>query len=227
MLDGDLGGSAGKGALAAEPLVDDDAQRVLVAGRARLAHDLFGGHVRDGPGPLLGIQGTAAVGDGGDAEIAQPDLVGGTQQEIIRFDVAVDQFAVVGVLQGGSNLAGVGHDDVEGQALAPGLAQRATSGIIHDEKRDIVLNTEILKRHDIGMLQAKEYTNLVDKVFEVFVVDETGLQDFDSRRSLVIEVFTQIHIAEGASPQAAHQAVIGKALTSTINHRSFPTGKIV
>src|SRR5579859_11396 len=100
-----LGRGAEKGALAAEPLVDNDAQRVLIAGRARFPHDLLRSHIRDGASSFLRIQRTATMGDRSDAKVTQPDLIGWTQQEIIWFDISMDQFAIMGILQGCRNLA--------------------------------------------------------------------------------------------------------------------------
>jgi hypothetical protein len=77
------------------------------------------------------------------------------------------------------------------------------------------------------MLQAKEDAYLVNKVFQVFAIDKARLQYFDSRWSLVVEMFAQIHIAKCASTQAANQAILGESLTSTINHSQFLTGKIM
>src|SRR5262249_31620426 len=91
---------------ATEPLVDDDAQRVLVAGRRRLAMKLFGGHIggctdnprRNGGGAILCV---VLVWTDGYAKIAQHKRFVLCEQHIFRFDVAVYDLPIMGILQRG------------------------------------------------------------------------------------------------------------------------------
>src|SRR5712692_9583886 len=100
MLHGYLDSRPVERARATNPLVDDDTERVLVAGDARFALDLFGGHGGDGASAILCVEGARTVSNGDDAEVTKPDLPVRAEQDVIWLDIAVDQFAVMGALQG-------------------------------------------------------------------------------------------------------------------------------
>ena len=92
-----LGNGSVKGTVSTEPLIDHDAQRVLVTGRARLAPQLLGCHVGDGPGRVL--QRLAGTGSGDDQpKVAEQDFAGASQQHILWLDVAMDQLVLVRIL---------------------------------------------------------------------------------------------------------------------------------
>src|SRR5256885_14077156 len=109
MFDGDLGKRAVKGAISAEPFIDDDAKGILVAGRAGMRLHLFWDHVGNGSGGLLlatthirvtiliretiPLRATTRVAPTEglvyycDAEVTKQNLVSASQQHILRFDV--------------------------------------------------------------------------------------------------------------------------------------------
>ena len=113
MLAGYLAEGAVEGTLSGEPFVDDDAQRVLIAGLARLAPQLFGGHVVSRAAQLLQALLARALRDEGEAKIAQQDVVAPPQQHVIRLDIAMDKLLIVRVLQAVRNLLDVGNDGFE------------------------------------------------------------------------------------------------------------------
>ena len=88
----------------AEPLVDDDAQRVLVAGRLGLAPQLFGSQVGERACPLLLEEGSPARRQHSPAHIAEEEGEVLSQQHMLWFDAAVDQLVVVEELHGGERL---------------------------------------------------------------------------------------------------------------------------
>src|SRR5260370_23992292 len=150
MFNGDLGKRAVRGAIPAEPFIDDDAKGVLIASRAGMRMHLFWGHVGNGSGGVLltallhravtHIRATTRVaGPEGlvydcDAEVAEQNLVIASQQHVLRLDVAMDQFLVMGILQGGRDLLDVGDHSMywEPRALRVTLAQVATRRVLHD-----------------------------------------------------------------------------------------------
>jgi len=75
VLSAHLGKRAVEGTISPEPLINDDCQGVLVTGRARLALDLLGGHVSNGPGHVICVLVARALGDEGNAKITEQDLV--------------------------------------------------------------------------------------------------------------------------------------------------------
>src|SRR5579859_370884 len=219
MLHGYFNSSPIEGTRATYPFISDDSQGVLVAGKAWLAQDLFGGHVGDGTRAILRVEGTRAMGDGDDAEVAEPDLPVGTGQDVVRLDIAVDQFEIMCMLQRFGNLPHVGNDGIKRQACPLWLAQGAVGGVGHDEKRRVSFYSEIQQGDDVGMLQAEEAAYLVDIVFEVFAIGQTRLQYFDGGWRIFARMLTQVDIAKGATAQSACQAVISELLSHALRHR--------
>ena len=70
----------------------------------------------------------------------------------------MDDIAVVGVLQGGSDVLDVGYHSVEGEAGATRmlLPQSAFGCVVHDEKRGPLLDSKVMDAHDLRVPQACE-----------------------------------------------------------------------
>src|SRR5258706_5430482 len=141
MFNGDLGKRAVKGAIPAEPFIDDDAKGVLIASRAGMRLHLFWGHVGNGSSGVLltaplhrAVTRPEGLVYDCDAEVAEQNLVIASQQHVLRLDVAMDQFLVMGILQGGRDLLDVGDHSMywEPRALRVTLAQVATRRVLHD-----------------------------------------------------------------------------------------------
>ena len=110
-----------------------------------------------------------ALGDGGNAEVAEEHFVASVQEHVFRFDVAVDEVLIVGVLQGGSQWGGVGENGRERDLCPFGMfvTQGAVGGVIHDQKGDILaIDAKIKQGNDMGMAQA-EGSRLVNKFLEL------------------------------------------------------------
>ncbi len=75
MLGTQLGKGATKWAISTQPFIDDNCQGILVTGGAGLALDLLGSHVGNGTNYILRALETRALGNEGDAKIAQQDFV--------------------------------------------------------------------------------------------------------------------------------------------------------
>jgi hypothetical protein len=109
-----------EGAFAGEQLIEDHAAREQVAAPVdRLAGELLGRHVRDGAEHRaeLGELGGVELGD---AEIGDFDAAVGEQDDVGGLDVAMDDAALVRVLQGAQQLA---HD-------AARLGQRERAAVV-------------------------------------------------------------------------------------------------
>src|SRR5579863_1623388 len=98
---------------AAQPFIDDDAQGILVAGRMRVAPNLFWSHIGNRTERVLMNLSLRSVRDNSNAKIAQQHLIALPYEKVLRFDVSMDQFGVMRVLEGVGNLFDVGDDNVE------------------------------------------------------------------------------------------------------------------
>ena len=82
----------------AQPLIDNDAQRVLITGWARMSLNLLRCHI---PNRTCRIQRTltaSTLSYNSNAKIAEQDLIASPQQYIFWLDVPVDQLLIMGIL---------------------------------------------------------------------------------------------------------------------------------
>jgi hypothetical protein len=135
-----------------EQLDGDTRERVPVARRGgRLAACLFRGHVADGPEhrPHLGER--VLIGRTGDPEVRDADRLVLGDQQVCRFDVAVDDPARVrtvertsGLLEPQQRLLGR-----NGAAFEP-VSDRPMPGILHDDERKAVRGlAHVIDRNDV------------------------------------------------------------------------------
>src|SRR6266571_6801955 len=105
-----------KGAFSTEPLIDHNPKGVLITGRTRMALDLLRSHVIGrSTNTLCALQGSGSgLSNCGDAKVTDQDLTLLPNQEILRFDIAVDHTLVMGVLESLSNLFNILHDQWQG-----------------------------------------------------------------------------------------------------------------
>ncbi len=77
-----------------------------------------------------------------DAEIAEQNLVFAPQEQILRFDVAMDKPLLMRVVQRRGYLLHISDDDGwwDRHALGMALAKRAVGGIIHYQVRNGIFN---------------------------------------------------------------------------------------
>src|SRR5579883_956282 len=102
MLHRNLDGSAAKRRNAAQPLVDDSRQRILIAGRTRAPLQLLRGKVERGTRDLLSHK-LRAIDVGlrikhGQTKIAEQEFISGTSEDIFRLDIAMDQIVAVRIV---------------------------------------------------------------------------------------------------------------------------------
>ena len=79
MLAGDFGEGSVEWPIACEPLIDNNAQGVLIAGGLGLALELLWSHVRGGADDFLGGLLPGSLRDKGDAKITQEQLISGAK----------------------------------------------------------------------------------------------------------------------------------------------------
>ena len=184
-----------------EPLVDDDSQSILVAGRNSLASYLFRSHIGDGARRVRRSQvcqlDAHTLGHDGDAKIAEQDLLLAAQQEVFRLDITMDELLVVSILQGGGNLLHIRNENFD-RHLCPTwmmLAQGSIGRVFHDQKRDSTIDTEVQHSHNIGMDEMRDSASLAAKVVDA-VIDQVSSQQLDGGLSVEMNMLTEIDIGK-------------------------------
>ncbi len=181
MFGGDLGHRAGEWALAGQPLVDHDSQRILIAGRARRGLNLLRRHIGNCANDFLILIARAVRGNS-DAKIREQHGAALVQQHILRLDVPMDQLLLVGILEGIGHLFHIATHRLQRHLLAPPMAraQRALGGIGHHQIRLAILNIVIQHAHNVGVLQAGDGSGLALKA-RILAGGQFGVQHFNRR----------------------------------------------
>ena len=153
---------------AGEHLVEHDAEGVDVGATVeRISGRLFGAHVlrraddgaftrelRGRPGLFL-LRRLRGLGD---TEVRHQDVAALVQQDVVRLDVAVDDLVAVRVGERVGHLARNTRRvaDVELLLRLEQLAQRRTVDAPHDDVEDLFVPADLVNRHDMGMLEARD-----------------------------------------------------------------------
>ena len=185
---GDLDGHVvGVGLRPGEHLVEHDADGVEVgAGVGTGAGDELGGDVADGADEGLRRR---RRGDGaGEPEIGELDLAVGAEQDVVGFEVAVDDARGVDRLEGGEDR--VEDDDRlprgERSAVLELPAQRHRGQVLHDEVDDVAVARLIVDGHEVGVGEATGVDRLpAEPLDERLIGDEVLVHDLD--RDLAVE----------------------------------------
>ncbi len=217
MFDGNLRVGALKWSIATEPLVDHDAQRVLVAGRSWMRLNLFGSHIGDGAGHILRALVGTALGSQRDTEITQQNLVVAPDQHIFRFDVAVDEVLGMRVVQRLGDLFDVVYDleKRDARPLGVAMAQRALRSVVHHEVGRAAFDAKIQHTHDMRVGQARNRLSLRAKSIDIMAC-QAGKQEFDSGLCLEVNVFAKIDLGEATLPQQANETIVTQALPGIV-----------
>ncbi len=89
---------------------------------------------------------------GCNAKVAKQHLVPSPDEHILGLEVAMDEFLLVGILQGVGNLRHVGDDRCQGVALT----QRARGRVVHDQEGGAALHAKVQHLYNVVMHQARE-----------------------------------------------------------------------
>ena len=171
----------GVGHVAGQHLVEQHAEAVQVgAGIHRLAANLLRAHVarradgQAGPGHDRG----AAEGFG-DAEVGQHRAAVFAEQDVLGLDVAVDDVAAVGVVQGAGHGAGDGQGFLQRQAVADALLQRTARQILHRQVIGVVVGRDVVNGDDVRVVELRDDAAFPQEPLGEFLVGgEDGLDHF-------------------------------------------------
>src|SRR6266700_4978788 len=172
----------------------------------RLALELLGGHVGYGSAHLLDTTRARTLGNQDKAEITEQDLAAAPQQHILRLDVAVNELAVMCVLQGRRSLLDVRNKDGGGQynPFRVALAQGAIGGIVHDEKRNADLHAKVEDADDVGVDEAGDGGGFAAELFHT-AADQAHLKHFDGCMRIQVDIHVDVDLALHTLPRDAHQ----------------------
>ena len=197
--------------LSGEQLVEDDAQAVDVGAgidAVPLAAGLFRAHVGRRAGQL---------GAGAEVHIAQrqaevchhgPALF--VEQDVGRLDVAVDQAAAVGVVQGFGHL---GDEGCRFRAGGPGLPQPGPQILAGDELGNHVAEAvggpaHVVDGHDARVVQGRQHAGLGQEGLDVGRRgDAVAVRHLDGHVALQVVVVGLVDHAEGAGAEPGRDAV--------------------
>jgi hypothetical protein len=100
MLAGDFGERTLERALSTQPFIDDNAQSVLVTSEAWSALKLLGGHIGNSSCHLLRRLRASALSKYDQTKIAELHFVSTPEQYVLRLDIPMNQFFLMGIIQG-------------------------------------------------------------------------------------------------------------------------------
>src|SRR5712692_11282834 len=100
----DLGKGAGKGRASTKPFIDNYPQCVLITGKPGFPLQLLRSHVDDGPCYFLDILRTRTLCQKCHAKVTQEDLCISSKEHVLWFDVPMDKFFPMCILQSTGNL---------------------------------------------------------------------------------------------------------------------------
>ena len=101
------------------------------------------------------------------------------------------------------------------------LSQRTVGGIVHDKKGQVLLHVKIEDAHDMGMHETSNRARLRAEWFDV-VARQVGMQHFDGRLRVEVQVLSQVDVGKTALSQQAQQAIVAQVLSLTPSTAGHP-----
>ena len=210
-----VGGMADEGGAPGEGVVEGSTELVDVGALVGAAFELLRGGVGGGAGEEAGEREARGRLLAGDAEVGDLGAVLLVEEDVLGFDVAVDDAAGAGLFQGAPNLAG----NAEGalwlhRALSHRVGERLALDKLHDEEVLAVLHPEVLQSDGVGRMEEGDDVRLAFKALEVARVagGQLGAEELDSDAGVVAAVDAFHDDAHAAAAELAEQAVVTKRL---------------
>src|SRR5436305_1870675 len=105
------------------------------------------------------------------------------------------------------------------------LSQRTVGGIVHDKKGQVLLQVKIEDAHNMGMDETSNRARLRAKWLDV-VARQVGMQHFDGRLRVEVQVLSQVDVGKTALPQQAQQTVVAQVLSHAAGHPRTSSRKL-
>ena len=198
-----------------------------------LAHQLLGRGVANRSQRHIGGRKAAdAFEFASNPEVGQQDSspvqVGGSNQDVGRFDVTVQQTALMGEVQGvGDRVDDVddlGHSNPAGAAAQQSGCVGAVDKVHRDPQVTVELTT-IMHAHNVGMPQTRGDVSLAAKpIGKVAVTSKRCRQNFDRVHPRQTRMLGEIDLAHPPSAQKPDDAVPGEHLPA-VQHRQIVTAR--
>ncbi len=170
-----------------------------------------------------------------DAEVAEDGLPAPTQQDVGRFDVAVDHPLAVGVGQSIQHVEHNAHDLTPNHVLATHAVvvearrERVAFKQFHDHVVHVVLHVEVEDLDDIGVTKRRYGLRLALEArlprlvggcvsSECLIVHQVGTQDFDRHVTVELRVISAIDARHPAPPKRLQDAVFAERLAFQRSH---------
>ena len=197
MLAQQLGRRALKGRLATQPFIHHHSKGVLVALQTGRTTNLLRGHVDQGAIHFRNMQRVRCGNQQGDAKIAEQDPLILSQEQILRFEIAMDQPLVMGILQGRSDIRDIADDGLEGNPAAARMAfaQSPTRRVLHHQIGHFLRKTKVENANNMRVIQVAQLTGFNEKVPHC-IRGQMGVEHFDGNQRVEVDLFRQVHIGK-------------------------------
>jgi hypothetical protein len=217
--------ATGERRLTSEHLVKDAAKGIDVAPAIELpvAARLLRAHVQRGAERDAGLGQPLAAGRverSGDSEVRE-DTMAAREQDVLRFDVAVNETLPVGIAQGIGDLerdpGGVSQREL--RLARQALPQRLARDVWHREPQGLHRTARrrrgpaIEDGQDMGMLQTGGGLDLPHKALGAERMGQLLMQDLEGDRPIVPNVARQVHRGHPTAPELTLEQV---AVTKSI-----------
>ena len=214
-----------------QQLIKDDAERVHVhggAGLARPARGLFGRHVggraHDGPGSGFAV---VLVEVFGQAEVGDLRLAVGRQQDVGRFQVAVDDAALVGVLhRAGQFLHELGGLRRTPRRPVPLAGEAAALHVLQRNERPALVFSYFVDLHNVRMVEPGDGLAFRPEARPLLVQGVLGRQDhFQGHDAPQRQVAGLVHHAHAAAAELVQHLIAGDLNGRRRLRRALPSAR--
>lgn len=203
MLHRDLHRLAMKRNISAQPLVNNNTQRILIACRTRFfAHNLLRSYICHCPGHIRHTTcRNHSARCNSYVKTTKQDFSLASHQHMLWPDITVNNPLIVGILQCGGNLPDVGHNGIQRDARPSrmALAQRTARGIVSDDKVGIALLTKIQDMYNIWVAYFSQQASLINEILRFSSICPCW-QCFNKNLIFKVDMLTQICSAISTSP---------------------------
>jgi hypothetical protein len=198
-----------EGARASDHFVENDAERKDVgAGVLWAAHDLFGAPISWGA-EQAGVAGFT-TGDAGHAKVSELYATVGSDENVGRLDVAVNDAAFVRDVEGFRSVSDPGAGARKRQrALFENPIERNAIDKFHNEIRRLrgVFDAHVMERDDVGMGKLADDAGFAQEKVASFALRDFRREDFDGHGAPDHGIEAANHAASGADAESFKELV--------------------